>query len=229
MGFPETLSWWEQGEKVFAHTLDGLSENDYDKPSLLPGWSRRKLLGHVARNAEALVNLLNWARSGVETPMYASPEDRERGIEETAKLALVELLADYRACAARLATAIKDLPEQAWANKVRTAQGREVPASEVPWMRCREVWIHAVDMDAGFGFEDIPSEILAALVSDVFQMWERRNVTPAIKVHAEGHTWGAGSLEVEGELAEIVRWLTGRGTSERIDAQIGSTQIPPWL
>lgn len=27
----------------------------------------------MARNADALLNLLNWARTGVETPMYVSP------------------------------------------------------------------------------------------------------------------------------------------------------------
>ena len=44
---------------------------------LLPGWTVGHVLTHVARNADAYTNLLTWARTGVETPAYASPEARE--------------------------------------------------------------------------------------------------------------------------------------------------------
>ena len=46
-------------------------------PSLLPGWSRGHVLTHLARNADGAVNLLTWARTGVETPQYVSQEQRE--------------------------------------------------------------------------------------------------------------------------------------------------------
>jgi maleylpyruvate isomerase len=226
---PETIGWWEQGEKAFRNTVEELSPEQYDDPSLLPGWERRRVIGHVSRNADALVNLLNWARTGVETPMYPSAEAREQGILQTSKLPAEELLADYRASSARLAEAIKSQPEEAWDNKVRTAQGREVPSSEVPWMRCREVWIHAVDLDASFGFADIPSEVLVAIVDDVFRMWGRRDVTPSLTVVAEGRSWGEGPPRVEGDIAEVASWLTGRAKSERIASQLGGLEVPPWL
>lgn len=43
----------------------------------------------------------------------------------------------------------RDLPDANWTHEVRTAQGRTVPASETVWMRTREVWVHAVDLDNG--------------------------------------------------------------------------------
>ena len=32
-------------------------------PSALPGWTRAHVLTHLARNADAMVNLLTWART----------------------------------------------------------------------------------------------------------------------------------------------------------------------
>ena len=44
---------------------------------------------------------------------------------------------------------MRDLPEAAWAALVTNVQGRVIRASAVPWIRAREMWIHAVDLDAG--------------------------------------------------------------------------------
>jgi maleylpyruvate isomerase len=65
-------AWCTDGERFLDGALDRLAGVDLDGPSLLPGWSRRTVIAHVARNADALCNLLTWARTGVETPMYAS-------------------------------------------------------------------------------------------------------------------------------------------------------------
>ena len=43
-----------------------LAEPDLRAPSLLPGWSRAHVLAHVARNADAMRNLLIGARSGTD-------------------------------------------------------------------------------------------------------------------------------------------------------------------
>ncbi len=39
------------------------------------------MLTHVARNADAMINLLTWARTGVPTPAYASDQQRDADIE----------------------------------------------------------------------------------------------------------------------------------------------------
>jgi hypothetical protein len=61
-----------------VHTLDTAS---LAAPSLLPGWTRAHVLAHVARNADALVNLLTWARTGQPRPMYADRQQRDAEIE----------------------------------------------------------------------------------------------------------------------------------------------------
>ncbi len=49
-------------------------------------------------------------------------------------------------------------------------------------MRSRVVWVHAVDLATGVTFADIPDDVLAALVDDVFTSWDRRDAVPHITV-----------------------------------------------
>ncbi len=226
---PDTIGWWEDGERHFAGALGRMVEEEADGPSLLPGWSRRTLLAHVARNADALVNLLTWARTGEETPMYASPEAREAGIAETAGLPFQQLHDDVLASTERLVAAVRELPDEAWTATVRTFSGRPVPASEVPWMRCREVWVHAVDLDSGVSFADVPEEVQAALVDDVFRMWDRRDTVPDVAVFAGDREWGTGALAVAGPLPAVTAWLTGRSAGEELQADGPLPALPPWL
>ncbi len=229
MSRPTTLGWWKDGEAFFAGTLDRLAEPDLDGPSLLPEWSRRTVVAHVARNADALVNLLTWARTGEETPMYSSPEARDVAIAETAGLSDDRLVADCRSTVQRLAIAVRELPELAWAAEVRTAQGRVVPASAVPWMRCREVWVHAVDLDAGVDFADIPDDVLAAMVDDVTRMWKRRGQAPGVRFTSGTRAWGAGPVTVTGGLPHLAAWVTGRSSGAALIADGPTPPLPAWL
>ncbi|WP_448616294.1 maleylpyruvate isomerase family mycothiol-dependent enzyme [Modestobacter sp. URMC 112] len=225
----EVLGWWADGEQHLGTALGRLTDEELAAPSLLPGWSRQQLLAHLARNADALVNLLDWARTGVETPMYPSPEARDAGIAETAALPPARLRGEVLAATGRLAQAVHGLPDEAWTAQVRTAQGRMVPATEVPWMRCREVWVHAVDLDAGVGFADVPDDVLAALVDDVFRMWDRRDQVPDVAVFAGDREWGTGALAVAGPLPEVTAWLTGRSAGTGLEADGPLPALAAWL
>ena len=69
------------GEQFAAATLRQIPDAELYVPSLLPGWSRAHVIGHLARNAEALTRLAAWARTGVETPMYRDREQRAAEIQ----------------------------------------------------------------------------------------------------------------------------------------------------
>lgn len=179
MSAPATSTCRAAGERFFATVLgERLSDQDLDGPSLLPGWTRRTVVAHVARNADALVNLLTWARTRMETPIFASSEARDAAIAETSTLPVDDLLSDCLSAAKRLDTAVQTMPEKAWSVQVKTAQGRTVPAAQVLWMRSREVWVHAVDLQAGATFADVPPEILRLLVADIVTTWRRRGTEP---------------------------------------------------
>jgi maleylpyruvate isomerase len=131
----QALRWWADGELAVAGRIDQLTDDDLAAPSALPGWSRAHVVAHLARNADALGNLLTWARTGVETPMYPSREVRDADIETTAAQLPADLRADFAGACARFAVAIETLPADAWTAEVRTGQGLMVPATEVPWCR----------------------------------------------------------------------------------------------
>lgn len=224
----DTRAWWRTGETRLAALVASIPDAEFDGATLLPGWSRRVLLGHLARNADALGHLLRWARTGVESPMYSSGEQREADIRSSATQSAAALRADVAAAAERLRGDAEELSDEQWEAPVRTAQGRPVPAAEVPWMRCREVWVHAVDLDAGFTFADVPPQVTAALIDDVLMMWERRGEPVDLSLQATdtGQRWRAGGAgrELAAPLAELAAVLTGRAA-----AATGWPPLPGWL
>ena len=224
----QALRWWADGELAVAGRLDALSDDELAEPSGLPGWSRAHVVAHLARNADALVNLLTWARTGVETPMYPSREVRDAEIATTAVQPPAELRADYAEACARFAAAVDTLPAEAWTAEVRNMQGKTIPATEVPWMRAKELWVHGVDLDAGLTFADLPADFCAALVDDVLGLFAARGQALDVTIEATDidRSWRAGATTVRGPVTAIAAWLT------RSDASglTGDAPAPPaWL
>jgi maleylpyruvate isomerase len=164
----QTLAWMRDGTVRLLAAVAGLTDAALEAPTALPGWNRRYLLAHVAANADALRNLVHWARTGEERPMYASPAARDAGIAAGAKLPAADLRAWVESSAASLAADLDSLGDgPAWAAKITTAQGLTRSASEIPWMRVREVYIHLIDLAVGTTFADLPEDFLTALLDDV--------------------------------------------------------------
>ncbi|HEY0534872.1 MAG TPA: maleylpyruvate isomerase family mycothiol-dependent enzyme [Actinoplanes sp.] len=133
----------DRATEELLRTAQDLDPASLGSPSLLPGWTVGHVLSHVARNADAQTNLLTWARTGVETPMYASPDARVAGIEEGAARPLREQIEDIKASHERFADAGAAMPAQAW-TVVLPPTGQ--PAAAIPWARLREVEVHHVDL-----------------------------------------------------------------------------------
>ena len=143
-----TLPWMRAGQSLVERIVADLSDDALRAPSGLSGWSAAHVVGHLARNAEALGRLVAWARTGVETPMYADREQRATDIEESATRPARVLREELTTTAEALDDALAALDANAWRAEVRSALGRPLPAAEIPWMRVREVWLHAVDLGA---------------------------------------------------------------------------------
>ena len=95
--------------------------------------------------------------------MYTSAEQRAADIAESVGLDTTTVYRLFDTEAKRLETAWTNLPAEAWSLTVKTPQGTPVPASETLWMRSREVWIHAVDLDTGATFDMIPPVVQETL------------------------------------------------------------------
>ena len=231
------LGWMRSGTRRFLELADTLTGTDPHLPSGLPGWTRAHVLAHTAQNADALINLLTWARTGVPTPMYASPEVRGTAIEAAVDHPMPKLLAELRASAERLDTAVGSMPEASWAARVLTAQGRSVPAADVPWMRVREVWLHAIDLLAGSGFEAVPAELAVALVRDIARTIgaKNRGAGFVVAVEAEGTRIDIpvdqepAEQTVRGTAIDLLAWLSGRDTSVPLFTNGDLPTLPKWL
>ena len=217
-----------EGEAFFLAQLVALDDDAFTEPCGLPGWTRAHVAAHVARNADALGNLLTWARTGVETPMYVSPEQRAKDTEAGAALPPAELRADVEAASARLVDAVDALPDEAWDAPVRTARGRAITAADVPWIRTRESWVHAVDLGPDTSFAALPPSLLVDLVDDVASLLVDREDCPAILVVDvdSSRSWRIGTghdpVEVHRPAAELLAWLIGREADDALPA------VPAW-
>ncbi|MCJ1697744.1 maleylpyruvate isomerase family mycothiol-dependent enzyme [Rathayibacter caricis] len=225
-----------RGQAFFSRALNELDDDALEAPSLLPGWSRRHVVAHVGLNARALTRLTEWAATGIETPMYASPDQRVLEIEFAATLPAQALrnLSDH--AAVHLTVEWRDLEDAAWASIVRTGQGRSVPASETVWLRTREVWIHAVDLASGYSFLDFPADLVDRLLEDITASWDRRRASeglPSIRLEAtdrDSTIGGDADVVLRGPAARLAQWASGRGAQDLVDVTGAAVPAPPrWL
>ncbi len=236
----DSRRWMEEGTALFLKAVDALPASDYDAGSALPGWTRKNLVGHVAHNAEALRNLTRWAATGEESPMYSSTGQRNDDIAAAGTRDASDLHDFVHASADALRTEMAALSDDAWSAKVVTAQGRTVPYTEVPWMRSREVMVHAVDLGTDVTFADLPADFNAALIDDIIGKRSTAPAgsgSPAVRVTAtdtQQATWdlpGEGEpTAVTGPLSSIAAWLAGRsddGVSTTDGAPLPT--LPAWL
>lgn len=222
----------EQATEGFLAQVAKLDDRLVREPSLLPGWTRGHVITHLARNADGMARLAGWARTGVEEPMYGDRHPRDRDIEEGASRPLEEQEADVRDASRRLAAAFARLSGSAWSARVRTAT-RELPASDLPWMRAREVWLHTLDLGTGATYQDLPAGFAARLLREVAGDLSGRPGMPALLVDTGGaavEVRGSGPpIHVAGTPAAVACWLSGRpGPVKRPDGG-PLPPLPAWL
>jgi len=202
-----------------------LNEHDVAAPSLCSGWTRGHVLAHVALNADSLVNLLTWARTGIETPQYPSWEVRESDIGEAAGRSVGGHLDAITASAARFESAAESLPGDRWSYVVRGIGGDAQPASEYLTARRREVEVHHVDLDAGYGPERWPLDFVESELVHAASKLSRRAVTSFnISVTDLGSSLlvgtGSASGNVKGPGYSLLAWLYGRGSGSDLQTDL---------
>ncbi|WP_410656526.1 maleylpyruvate isomerase family mycothiol-dependent enzyme [Amycolatopsis sp. lyj-112] len=220
----------------WALVARGLDETALHAPSALPGWARAHLLSHVARNADGLGNLLAWAKTGVETPMYATATERDEGIEAGADRSLAEIADDVVASGERFTDLAASLKDEAWTGEARDRQGRPITGEGVLRKRLAEASIHLADLDLGYDFARV-----AGLLGNEFEVV----VSSAIGSYGEGlpsvlvvaadsdgtrHEWRMGTgdpVTVTGTPGDVLAWITGRSDGSTLDGQAPS--LPHWL
>ncbi len=202
-----------------AQALDPASVSD---PSLCVGWSRGHVLTHVARNADALVNLVTSATTGKTIPMYASQDARDADIEAGSGRPLAAQLDDLEASAGRWRAAVETLRVEHADVQVEARGGTMIKAGYLPFMRLREVVFHHVDLGAGFGFADVEGPVLLAFLEDSVRRLRNNAETPSMTVRTDaGDAWsiGDGQPTVSGSRAAVLAWLA-RGLTDGVEGDL---------
>ncbi len=211
---------------ALLEAVSALEPDAVGEPSRLPGWTRGHVLTHLARNADSLVNLLTWARTGEETPAYASAEARANDIEAGAARPLAEQLADLRAASDRLAEALDGMPPQAWAAQLRFGRGGVGPAAAVPGKRLQELHLHHVDLDIGRTCDDLPADFATRELDVLLGGLAGREGIAAVRLHdtGTGTTWDIGAADhpdvtVSGPTGALLAWVSGRDDGAGLAAE----------
>ncbi|MEU3610457.1 maleylpyruvate isomerase family mycothiol-dependent enzyme [Streptomyces sp. NPDC035033] len=197
------------------------------EPSRLPGWTRGHVLAHLARNADALVNVFEGR------PMYASAETRDADIERDARRPLDVQLADVRATDERFRAATAAPGD--WSRTVELRNGVTDSASRVPFRRWVEVALHHVDLGCGYELEDLPEEFVEREIDFLAERFAGHPDVPSTGLRADdGRTWTTGGgaeggpVAVSGPAPELLGWLAGRRDGSALKTEGGPLpQLPP--
>ncbi|MFE7270692.1 maleylpyruvate isomerase family mycothiol-dependent enzyme [Streptomyces sp. NPDC057623] len=206
-----------------AAKLDNASVTE---PSRLPGWSRGHVLAHLARNADALVNVLQGR------PMYVSSTARDADIERDAPRSLDVQLLDVRESSARLQETGATPAD--WSRTVELCNGVTDAAARVPFRRWVEVELHHVDLGIGYELEDVPTEFAEREIDFLAERFTGHPDVPPTRLTDSTRAWstgreaGAPEITVRGPAADLLGWLAGRRDGAALTVEGGTLpSLPP--
>lgn len=208
-------------------TVERLDDETVREPCALAGWTRGHLLTHLARNADALRNLLTWAATGERHDAYPVPGQRNKDIEAGAGRTAEQLATDLREAGQRFIEAAARLTPEQWAAEVERPTGGPHPATRIPWWRLEEVYIHHVDLDLGFSPAHWPVEFTGPALGMAAERFANpayaTKVETPFRLYAEdtAHSVGVGCdptekehLLVRGPEPALLAWLIGRSDGD---------------
>ena len=179
----------------------------------------------MARNADGLAGLVRSAVDGTGETMYASPQARDADIDAGAGRPIDVLVEDVRASADRVDPLLTRLgPEHEAIMLERTPGVPFAPAGRLPFVRLREVVYHHVDLDSGFGFEDVEPDLALIFLHEEVTRLSRVDAPPDLTLAStDGEEWtvGKGTARVSGSRTALLGWLA-RGARTGLD----TTSLP---
>jgi maleylpyruvate isomerase len=210
-----------------------VSDEQWRAPSRLPDWTRGHVATHIARHADALCRLSQWARTGERQDMYRSPEHRNGEIVAGAGRSGLDLQIDLDTSAGRLSAAWDELDAaEAWDAVVEMPRGLRVPARLLPLARLLEVTVHHVDLDVGYEITDIDNQTAEWLLEwCAFRLRDREDF-PQLQVTSDsGFSTAIGSVgdpvAVSGSSANLLGWVLGRIDGSAITGA-DELRLPPF-
>jgi maleylpyruvate isomerase len=213
---------------MFLATVESLADDEMAVPSLCDGWTRADVIAHVASNARALLNLIEWAVSGEERQLYASSQARSEAIAALAALPREELIGEVRAAAGDFAEQASRLGGELKAQEVQVS-GRVIPATSIVALRIAEVVVHHHDLDTAWTIEEADPDSLLNALEAVVRSLRAKGAPGMTLVTEERDEWiiGDGGLRVESDREGLLQWLA-RGNAEHVEVTGPVPALPSW-
>jgi len=225
------LQFLRDSTRRLLAAAEALDDTAVTEASRLPGWTRGHVLAHLARNADALINVL------AGRPMYPGDEERNAAIERGAPRSVAEHVADLRESAARLDGAFSAQRDADWQRTVELRGGITDIAARVPFRRLVETELHHVDLGVGYAVDDLPGGFLDRQLTYMARRFaDHPEIAEPIELRTDdgvGHRTGAAPeaggepVVVTGSAAALVGWLTGRTSGSGLSASSALPVLPP--
>ena len=132
--------------QLLLERLGNLTDDMVARPSLLPEWTVGHVLAHIAHQGDSIARLFRAAELGEMVDQYEGGfATRVAAIERDASLSADEHVAGVRRSIYALEGAIASARE-GWYGSARMVSGIEVPVTDLPLRRWREVEVHMGDL-----------------------------------------------------------------------------------
>jgi maleylpyruvate isomerase len=214
----------------FLATARTLTDDELHGASALPGWTRAHVLTHVAQAADSRTRLLRAAQAGQVGQQYHSEEARAEAIDAGACRPPAVIRADADRAVQECLTAVREHPGRLWdAPAIWLRGGRRTVRGVVPSLR-GELEFHHVDLAAGYQPADWPGDFVAAELSRVTDLMDRRADAPPMTLAGPAvlRIGASPPVDVTGSPAAMLAWLAGRSDGSDLDPDSASLPaIPP--
>ena len=216
----------ESTQRLLGDTI-AISDADWQRPSLLPGWTRAHVATHLAHNAAAFSRAINGRRKGETVRMYPSERERIDALERGSERGALQLQIDLDTTAGEMALSLDEAEGLPPDTPIIVNSRKAIRLDLVPLARLNEVVLHHVDLGTGFRLDQLDGEIARLLLAWNSFWISGRADYPSIELESEsGFTARLGGrgapLHVNGPDNLLLGWLTGRMTAD----QFAAAQLP---
>jgi maleylpyruvate isomerase len=196
-------------QRLLGFTIS-ISDDQWRRPSGLPGWSRAHVATHLARNADHLRAVVDAAAAGLPQPAQPTAEQRLSSLEAGADRDGLALQIDLDTSAGALQAAVDRVTD--WSSPV-VVHDRQVELATVPLVRLHELCVHTLDLDCGFSADAVDPGAAAWLLRWVLELLADADL-PALRVEGDSLAADVGGtgerVRVSGSDARLWAWLSGR-------------------
>lgn len=155
------LETCRSSHRSITRAMEGMSEDDFREPSLLPGYSRGHVVAHLINKTRAHVLVFEGAAAGEVRRLHPVGHDPDAAATDGSRRSSDAFSADLHDAFQDLERAWDTLADDLWDRQAVMMAGPRA-MHEVVAHHLRNVEVHHVDLDIGYGPSEWPAEFVEA-------------------------------------------------------------------